>query len=95
MPAGGAPWGYVAATADERQGPFHRLGEPGGPGAEVAALEIEGVGEDGERVPADLLDAQGKATEVELLRTICHTLGVTWGHDELGWWAVVPRTLRG
>lgn len=80
---------------DDAHGPYHRLGEPGGPGAEVRALEIERQVEGGERLPADLLAAQGNATEVELLRTICHTLGVTWGHDQMGWWAVVPRTVRG
>ena len=79
--------------AEERQGPYHRRGEPGGPGAEVVALSVEAPGPGGTPVPADLLDAQGEATEVELLRTICHTLGVRWGHDEFGWWAAVPTRL--
>ena len=79
--------------AEERHGPYHRVGEPGGPGAEAAALPVEATGPDGGAEPALLLDAQGEATEVELLRTICHTIGVRWGHDDLGWWAVVPRRL--
>ena len=77
----------------EEHGPYHRTGEPGGPGAQIVALEIYGKGPDGQPIPGDLLDAQGDATEVELLRTICHTLGITWGHDEFGWWAVVPRSV--
>ena len=78
---------------EPEHGPYHRTGEPGGPGARVVALEIVGRGPDGEEVPAHLLDAQGEAGEVELLRTICHTLGIGWGHDEHGWWAAVPRAL--
>jgi hypothetical protein len=80
--------------SSEPHGPYHRTGEPGGPGADVAAMPIEAVAPDGERIAAHLLDAQGDADEAALLRTICHTLGVTWGHDDLGWWAVVPATLR-
>jgi hypothetical protein len=78
----------------ETHGPYHRLGRPGGPGAEVSALEIHGRGADGQPEPGHLLAAQGEAGEVELLRTICHTLGVTWSHDEFGWWAAVPSRLR-
>jgi hypothetical protein len=78
---------------DPSHGPFHRTGEPGGPGAEVLALQVEARAADGSPQPAHLLDAQGDATEVELLRTICSTLGVTWGHDEFGWWAAVPQRL--
>lgn len=85
--------GTLGDVADELHGPFHRMGEPGGPGAVVAALSVEGRGPDGALVPADLLDAQGDASEVELLRTVCGTLGIQWGHDDLGWWAVVPRRL--
>ena len=44
----------------------------------------------GAAVAAELLDAGDGRTEVELLRTIASRSGVKWGHDELGWWAVVP-----
>lgn len=81
--------------SEPSHGPFHRTGEPGGPAAEVAALPVEGRGPEGEPVPAYLLDAQGEATEVELLRAICHALGVSWGHDDFGWWAAVPAHLLG
>ena len=74
-------------------GPYHRLGEPGGPDAKVAALPIEGKGPDGTAISASLLDAGTSSTEVELLRTVCHGLGVQWGHDVFGWWAVVPSSL--
>lgn len=75
--------------ADEH-GPFHRLGGPGGPGAAVTALQIEGKEADGTPVGASLLDAGEQSTEVELLRTVCEGLSVRWGQDEFGWWAVVP-----
>ena len=81
----------VTGDSDNR---YHRRGEPGGPGAEVLALPIELAGTNGQRVPAYLLDAQGHASEDELLRTICHTLGINWGQDDLGWWAAVPQSLR-
>ena len=42
-------------------------------------------------MPAELLGAPGEATEVELLRSVAQRLGVKWGHDDLGWWAVVAR----
>jgi hypothetical protein len=29
------------------------------------------------------------ATEVELLRTVCHELGIASGEDEFGWWAAM------
>jgi hypothetical protein len=77
----------------EMHGPYHRTGEPGGPGAAVAALEIEGRGPDGKPEPGHLVAAQGDAGEVELLRTICHSIGITWGHDDFGWWAAVPARL--
>jgi len=35
-----------------------------------------------------LLDAGPEATEIELLRTIASRLGIKWGCDSLGWWAV-------
>lgn len=72
-----------------KYGPYHRLGEPGGPGCSVAALPIMVKGADGLPVPAHLLDAGKDATEVELLRTIAARLGIRWGHDDLGWWAVL------
>ena len=78
---------------NDLQGPYHRTGEPGGPGAEVLALGVETRGPDGSVEAVDLLEAQGEATEVELLRTICHTLGVRWGRDDFGWWAAVPQRL--
>ena len=79
----------------QEHGPYHRLGEPGGPGAEVTALAIEGVRPDGEHESAQLLAAADGSTEVELLRTVCAGLGVTWGEDEFGWWAAVPSRLLG
>ena len=69
---------------------YHRLGEPGGPGCQVTALQITGKGLDGLPYPAHLLDAGLAATELELLRTVAQGLGIRWGHDDLGWWAVVP-----
>ena len=57
-------------------------------------LPIQGRGPDGVVVEAELLDAGAEATEVELLRTVCAGLGVTWGQDDIGWWAVVPDDLR-
>lgn len=78
---------------DELHGPYHRTGEPGGPGAEVGALPIQGRTPDGGLIEAQLLDAGKESTEVELLRTICFGLGVQWGQDDLGWWAVVPDSL--
>ena len=74
----------------ETYGPYHRLGEPGGPGCRVVALTIEMKDVDGSPVSAQLLDAGTEATEVELLRTVAKGLGVRWGHDDLGWWAMVP-----
>lgn len=71
-------------------GPFHRLGSPGGPGCPVGELPIRFRHPDGSVAQADLLDAGLEATEVELLRTVAKGLGVRWGRDDLGWWAVVP-----
>jgi len=73
-----------------KHGPFHRTGEPGGPGCPVGVLPIAFKGPDGSPVSAQLLDAGPEATELELLRTIVQGLGIRWGHDGLGWWAVVP-----
>ena len=71
-------------------GPYHRLGVPGGPGCEVAPLPIAAKLPSGETIGATLLSADASATEVELLRTIAHSLGIQWGHDDFGWWAMVP-----
>ena len=61
---------------NEMHGPFHRTGEPGGPGAAVTALPIQGRLPDGGVLDAELLDAGKEATEVELLRTVCHALAI-------------------
>jgi hypothetical protein len=71
-------------------GPFHRVGSPGGPGCPVGELPIQFRRPDGSFGSAVLLDAGPNATELELLRTVAEGLGVRWGHDDLGWWAVVP-----
>ncbi len=77
---------------DELHGPYHRTGEPGGPGAPVGVLPIQGRLPDGSVIDAQLLDAKD-TSEVELLRTVCAGLGIQWGHDDIGWWAVVPTAL--
>lgn len=74
-----------------KSGPYHRTGEPGGLGCQVASLPITLKGPDGQPVPAYLLDAGAEASELELLRTVAKGLGVRWGRDELGWWATVAR----
>lgn len=74
----------------EMHGPYHRTGEPGGPGCRVAVLPIAMKAANGMEIPAELLDAGNQATELELLRTIASAFGVRWGKDHLGWWAVVP-----
>ncbi len=71
---------------------YHRLGEPGGPGCEVAILEVECTGPNCKRVPSELLDAGPDSTEIELLRTVAARLGVKWGQDEFGWWAAIERS---
>jgi hypothetical protein len=43
---------------------------------------------DGTQLQGFLLDAGTGAAEIELLRTVASRLGVRWGHDEFGWWAV-------
>lgn len=53
-------------------------------------MAIQVRGGSGGLVPAQLLGAQGESTEVELLRAVCAGMGVRWGRDDLGWWAVVP-----
>lgn len=70
-------------------GPYHRLGEPGGQGCPVAVLPVFTKGPGGTSAPADLLDGGKDATEVQVLRTVAQALGVRWGSDDLGWWAVV------
>ncbi|HEY1171359.1 MAG TPA: hypothetical protein VGH19_08335 [Verrucomicrobiae bacterium] len=68
---------------------YHRKGEPGGPSCPVGILPITIKNSHGELVTAELLDAGPEASEMELLRTIASRMGVRWGHDEFGWWAVV------
>jgi hypothetical protein len=70
---------------------YHCLGEPGGSGCPLSSMEITYKKSDGETAIADLLNAEKGATEIEMLRTIASELGVQWGHDDLGWWAVVKR----
>lgn len=74
-----------------QHGPYHRRGEPGGPGCAVGVLAITLRGADGQSVDGELLDAGKSASEIELLRTVANRLGVQWGHDDFGWWAAVPR----
>ncbi len=45
----------------------------------------------GQVIKASLLDAGETATELELLRTVASGLGVVWGQDDLGAWALVPN----
>ena len=80
--------------SETNNSPYHRLGEPGGVGCDVTTLAIQSKQANGDLVNATLLSAQDAATEVELLRTITHSLGIRWGHDALGWWAVVPAPLE-
>jgi len=76
-------------------GPFHRRGAPGGPGCEVSVLPISGRRPgSSEVIEACLLDAGEKASELELLRTVASGLGVAWGRDDLGAWAMVPNEPR-
>lgn len=74
----------------EEYGPYHRTGEPGGPGCAVSSIPISVVASDGSHASAYLLDA-GRGSELEMLRTIAQGFGVRWGHDELGWWATIPN----
>lgn len=75
----------------EEHGPFYRRGEPAGPGCPVSILPISVQGDQGESIAAQLLDAGKESTELELLRTIASRLGVQWGRDDFGWWAVVRK----
>ncbi len=71
---------------------YHRSGEPGGPGCKVGILDIDFRGPDGKAKSGELLDGGKNATELELLRTVAARLGVKWGNDDLGWWAVVEKS---
>lgn len=74
----------------QTHGPYHRTGEPGGPGCPPTAIPVTFKGPDGAPVSGHLLSAEAGSTEIEMLRTIARGLGVRWGQDPLGWWAVVP-----
>ena len=85
----------VVSSRMANHGPFFRSGVPGGPGAQVSILPISGRASGSYKViEASLLDAGETATELELLRTAASGLGVVWGQDELGAWAVVPNEPR-
>ncbi len=72
-------------------GPYHRRGEPGGPGCSVTELPVSAKQPNGDIVAMTLLSADKNATELELLRTIASSFGVQWGRDEFGWWAALPN----
>ena len=72
----------------KENGPYHRLGEPGGPPCALGVLDITAKDRSGATFTAQLLDAGKNSTEVEMLRTIVSRFGIQWGHDEFGWWAV-------
>jgi hypothetical protein len=74
-----------------KHGAYHRTGVPGGPDCSLGSLEISLKQSDGSLKKAYLLNTDPAASEVEMLRTIAHALGVQWGHDDLGWWATIPR----
>ena len=69
---------------------YDRTGKPGGPSADLTATEVHIPGLNGEPTPGHLLDAGLESSEVALLRAVCAGIGVMWGEDERGWWAVVP-----
>jgi len=71
------------------QARYHRTGETSCAGCNVGVLPVEVTGRDGSRIVSDLLDAGKAPTELQLLRTVAFGLGVRWGHDDLGWWALV------
>ena len=52
----------------------------------------QGKGTDANITDESLLHAGPEASEIELLRTVAGGLGVSWGHDEFGWWAAVPNS---
>ena len=74
----------------EQSGPFHRLGQPGGPGCKVVTAELKLVRADRQSSDGYLFDAGVGPTEIELLRTVAHATGIRWGKDDFGWWAAVP-----
>jgi hypothetical protein len=78
-------------VTEANHGPYHRRGEPGGPGCSVTELPVSARLSNGDVVGMTLLSASENATEVELLRTIVNSIGVQWGHDEFGWWAAIPN----
>lgn len=86
------PFGFFERTQlmSESEKTFRRSGQPGGPGCSVTAMPVKGKDAEGNLYAAELWDAGKEATELELLRTVIHHLGVRWGHDDLGWWAAVP-----
>lgn len=73
---------------NQSHGPYHRTGQPGGPGCPVSHLPIKIKAPNGELLSAYLIAAGDGATELELLRTVAHQVGIQWGKDDLGWWAV-------
>ena len=73
-------------------GPFHRSGTPGGTGCPVTMIPVEGKSSEGLAISGMLLDAGDSATELTLLRTVAAGLGMAWGKDEIGWWAVVSNS---
>ena len=74
---------------NSNHGPYHRLGAPGGPGCTLTAIPISFTDASGAIASGQLVSAPIDGTEVEILRSIAHKLGIQWGHDEFGWWAVV------
>ena len=69
---------------------YHRRGEPGGSGCSLGVLQAASTSSTGTEIPVQILDGGESSTEVELLRTIVSKMGLQWGHDKFGWWAVVP-----
>jgi hypothetical protein len=72
---------------------IQRSGQPGGPGCKLAILDIRYADARGQSIEGKLIDAGKEASEVQMLRTIAHRLGINWGQDDMGWWAIVPETL--
>ncbi|MAS94409.1 MAG: hypothetical protein CMO55_14515 [Verrucomicrobiales bacterium] len=70
---------------------FHRLGGPGMPSCRVVAVDIEYRDANGVLHDGELIDPETEATELDLLRSVAHRLGVHWGEDEFGWWSVLPK----
>ncbi len=78
--------------SDNKVSKYHRLGEPGGPGCGVGILDIEFPSANGKVKAGELLDGGKNASELELLRTVAARLGVKWGNDDLGWWAIAEKS---